>query len=213
MAQTHQPIRHLILGVLIIAAVALSLGIWVWHQQSEMTGGSMQGVDATVLPQARSISAFELIDQQGHAFTNQQLLGHWSLVFFGFTNCSMICPTTMAELNQTYQLLQKNHIDQPQVIMVSVDPERDSVAKMRDYVTAFNKNFIGLTGEKSVIEKLTRQMGVVYMKVESNNSIDHSGTVMLINPQGKLQAFFSMPHDAKKMAKDFVTIKQHVNVA
>lgn len=172
---------------------------------------------STIFNSPRSIQPFQLTDNQGKPFTEKSFEGHWTMVFFGFTHCAMICPTTMAELNKFYQILEKeNYTPLPTVMMISVDPDRDSVERMNDYVHSFNKAFIGATGDKQEIDKLSRQMGVMYMRVASKNKkdknyqIDHSAFIMLIDPNGKMHALFSSPHKAAEMASFYqeVTSKQ-----
>jgi protein SCO1/2 len=163
----------------------------------------------TILSPARAIEPFKLTDNHKKSFSNEQFAGQWSLLFFGFTRCTMICPTTMQMLSQLYQQLEKDHAQpMPNIILVSVDPENDTPADMNKYVTSFNPKFIGLTGKPDDIEKFARQMMVLYMKVKQNGveTIDHSGTILLINPEGKLYTIFSTPHDPKIIAKDYQII-------
>ncbi|MBT8119079.1 MAG: SCO family protein, partial [Gammaproteobacteria bacterium] len=109
----------------------------------------------------------------------------------------------------------------PDVVFVSVDPERDKVEMLADYVQYFDKDFIGVTGDKEMIKALTLQMSVVYMKVPVDNgtsvnsddsvyNVDHSSALLLVNPDGKLVAFLNPPHDAETILKDFQTVvNQH----
>jgi protein SCO1/2 len=163
----------------------------------------------TVLSPPRAIVPFELTDNKNKPFANQQFIGKWSFVFFGFTRCAMICPPTMTMLGKMYQELEKDKANpMPQVILVSVDPERDTPENMNNYVISFNPNFIGLTGSPAETEKLAKQMSVLYMKVtqQGTETIDHSGAILLINPEGKLHTVFSTPHDYKIIAKDYQMI-------
>src|SRR5690606_14818655 len=125
----------------------------------------------------------------------------------------------MAELNKMYQDLKKaGNKPLPTVALITIDPKRDTVKRMHDYVQSFNKNFVGVRGSAEQIKSLTSNLGVLYMKVaqdqktsvkQENYDIDHSGTVFLINPEGHLAALFSMPHRADNLAKDFVKIEKH----
>ncbi|MFU8797375.1 MAG: SCO family protein [Gammaproteobacteria bacterium] len=163
----------------------------------------------TVLTPPRFIQPFELIDQEDKPFTKKQLAGHWSFLFFGFTRCTMICPPTMSMLSQMYDYLEKDKTTPlPQVILVSVDPENDMPLDMQKFVTSFNPNFIGLTGIPENITHFASQLNILYMKVKQKGTetIDHSGTILLVNPKGELAAVFSMPHDPKIIAKDYQAI-------
>ena len=169
-------------------------------------------LNVTLLHNPRQVSDFNLTDNTGKAFTQESLRGHWTMMFFGFTRCPSICPTTMAELGKTYKKLFKDGVrTYPQVMMVSIDPEHDTLKLMNEYVTKFDSQFHGATGDKQQIAKMTKELGIVYMKVTDPNNkdkydINHSGTIMLFNPQGLLAGFFSMPHKADSIAQDFEII-------
>ena len=162
------------------------------------------------LPMPKEIADFQLTDNTGKAFNKDNLKGHWTMMFFGFTNCGMVCPTTMASLNSMYRTLQQQIPDKqlPNVVMVSVDPERDTQEKMNDYVTTFNKNFIGARAELPEITQLEKELHLVAVKMQAGTgknqyTINHSAEIMVFNPEGKLQAFMSYPHDAQQMVIDY----------
>lgn len=167
-------------------------------------------IDGTYLSQPVAIKDFTLTSTTGTSFTKDNLKNHWTFMFFGFTNCGMVCPTTMAELNKMYKQLQ-NELpkDQlPQVVMVSVDPDRDSIERMKGYVTAFNPNFIGARAEMPQIKSMEGELHLVAVKMQSGNdknqyTINHSAEIMVFNPQGELQAYLSYPHTGTTMAEDF----------
>ena len=132
------------------------------------------------------------------------------MLFFGFTNCGYVCPTTLTELNKMYQILQKELPEKslPQVVLVSVDPERDSVPRMHDYINAFNSKFIGIRADVSETERLENQLHIAAMKVPMEGKsdqymINHSAEILLINPEGKIQAYLSFPHKADRLAADY----------
>lgn len=165
--------------------------------------------NATVFLQPRVIAPFKLQDDTDKPFTNANLSERWSLLFFGFTHCAMICPTIMTELNKMYQLLEKDEVKGlPQVVFISVDPERDTVKRVHDYVRSFNPNFVGVTGDEKQIAALSKQMGAMYLKITNkddpkNYDIDHSAFIMLVDPKGQMYGIFSSPHEAQTMAKNF----------
>ena len=203
---------------LIVIVVGLCL-VYQKDQQVLMTPPDI--ASGIVLKQPRSLTNFSFTDSQGKTFTPQQLKGHWSLVFFGFTHCPMICPTTLAELNSVYQQLQQQKITQlPEVVMISIDPTRDTVARLRDYIQGFNPNFFAARGSLEQTQQLTQQLGIVFMRSQAKGAssqeynIDHSGTIVLLNPAGQVQAFFSQPHKAEQIVKDYqqvVSYYQHNN--
>lgn len=188
--------------LLVLLAVVLMIGgaaSYEFYRRSHTPTAS-----ATVFPEPRVLEAFTLIDTQGRPFTLQQLKQHWSLMFFGFTRCPSICPTTLSTLNQLYQqLAERRQQPIPQVIFISIDPAQDTLSRIKHYATGFNPAFIGLTGTSSQLASLTKALGVMYMTVKGDdgtNTIDHTGSLFLFNPQGQLTAIFSMPHDAKELA-------------
>lgn len=170
-------------------------------------------IDGTYFSQAIAIKNFKLSSTVKKTFTQKNLQGHWTFMFFGFTNCGMVCPTTMAELNKMYKTLQKEvkPSDIPQIVMVSVDPDRDSVQRMKEYVTAFNPHFIGARAEMPQIVSLEKELHLVAVKLKSGEgknqyTINHSAEIMIFNPQGQLQAMLSYPHKGIEMAADYQKI-------
>lgn len=207
-------------GLALVGVLALGLGVYTSHYTSggNQTVQTLQKslTSGTVFQQPRDIQAFELTNEANKAFTNKDLMGHWTLLFFGFTRCQDICPTTLAVFNKIYKVLETQKIVEPQYVMISVDPERDNPKQISQYVKGFNDAFKGATGDKAALEKLTKDMSVLYMKVANKGStdskdytIDHSGTIMLIGPDAKLYAIFPMPHDADSISKDYVNITTH----
>lgn len=168
-------------------------------------------IDGTILPAPRVIADFNMTATNGATFTKKDLEGHWSLMFFGFTNCAFVCPVTLAELNKMDLQLQKDLTPKqlPQVIMVSVDPDRDSIPRFASYLSQFNKSFIGLRGSMEQLNALAAQMNVTYSKILSSDgnpahyTITHSAEIMLLDPNGNLRAFFAYPHQADEMARDY----------
>ncbi len=216
--------RQILFVLIAVAVLALLFGMWSRHNLTDMPKKSAQPLtlnSGTLFPEPRILSPFKLTASDGQPFTNDSFKGHWSLVFFGFTNCPDLCPTTLSVLNQTYKSLQTAQQDpMPQVVFISVDPEQDTNQRITEYLSSFNRNFVGATGSEQQLDRLTKEMNVLYMKVAQPNtnanghdehmySIDHSGTILVINPQGQLYALFSMPHDAEKIAQDFRTITTH----
>ncbi len=196
--------------LLISTVITLSLAATTTQASSL----SQQVTTATVLPQPRTLNAFTLTDSTNQPFTNQNLSGHWTFLFFGFTQCGSICPTTMASLKQIYANLQADKQKLPQVVFISLDPERDTLPIIHQYVTGFDPSFQGATGSQKELTLLTQQLSVLYMKVKdpsptavaTDYQIDHSGALLLINPKGALAAVFSMPHDPSQIAKDYTKI-------
>jgi len=160
-----------------------------------------------------TLNPFELQDHNQNAFTNQSLGGHWSMVFFGYTYCPDICPLTMASLKQFHDLLERvgESVD-VRVVMISVDPERDTLPKMKDYVTYFNPGFIGATGEYAQVLSLTKQVNISfsYTRIDDENYlVNHNGEIMLFDPQGNNVGFFKAPYQPENMLDNFRRVKTY----
>lgn len=197
--------------VVLVAIVALSFGLFVSQYMFRPHTVDMTAFHGTWLDKPREVSQFDLQGTKG-AFTNASLEHHWTMMFFGFTTCPSICPTTMAELSKMIQLLQAQNVSPlPQVVLVSLDPKQDTLEKIKQYVTAFNPEFIGARSDnEAVVQSFAKEMGVAYARVNlpdnqsgQHYNIEHTGTVMLFNPQGKLTGFFTMPHHAESLVKDY----------
>ena len=148
------------------------------------------------LNQPQTVTHFEFIDNHGNLFTETKLKGHWSLLFFGFTSCAMICPLTMQTLNQTYGRLTTTK--RPQVIFISVDPEHDSLQRLNQFMHQFNPHFIALRGDMPAINTLQKQLHVTV----STTPMSHGTEIVLINPEAKIQAYFHYPISPKTLAAD-----------
>lgn len=197
--------------ILVLALVALSMGVFFGHAYEKKKTELPLVKASTLYNPPEIITPFHLVDTHGRVFTNTSLEGHWTLVFFGFTRCQMVCPVSMAALKQTYDILMKKEQNpMPQVVFVSVDPEHDTLPIIARYVTSFDPHFQGVTGTQAEIDKFAANLNVLYVKVKGANkaqdSIDHSGAVLLINPDGQLLATFSPPLDPHAIADDFQLI-------
>ncbi|WP_306168983.1 SCO family protein [Halomonas sp. MMSF_3323] len=133
--------------------------------------------------------AFELVDENGKDVNADQFLGKSTLLFFGFTHCPDVCPTTLARLDAATQRMDEAARDDIQVLFVSVDPRRDDAEKLREYTDAFGPQFIGLTGDKAALDELTRRYRVTYgygeEDSEGNYDVSHSSAVFAFNDQGE----------------------------
>lgn len=171
-------------------------------------------IDGVYLSTAKEINDFNLQDINGQPYTKKDLQGHWTMMFFGFTNCGMVCPLTMTALRNMYDNLQTVLApDQlPEIRMVTVDPERDSTARLKEYVTTFNPKFQGARAEMPEIAALEKHLHLVSVKMQAAGpdknqyTINHSAEIMVFNPEGKLQAFLAYPHTAEQMANDYQII-------
>lgn len=208
MALAKRNLRLTVVGL--CAFVGLIAGLFVslnWKTTKEIDLSQFEG---TILHSPREINTFSLTKTDGSLYSADHLKGQWTLMFFGFTSCGSICPVTMSELAKTYKLLlQENIKPLPQVVMVSLDPQRDSLDKLNAYVHAYHRDFYGARGSLKAVKKMAQDLGVLYEKsipslqLPENYNIQHSGTIMIFNPKGQLAGFFTMPHKAKSIVKDY----------
>jgi protein SCO1/2 len=192
----------------VVAIVAVASGILSarWLLQSGRDAQPAVST-ATLLSPPRPLPPLALVDQDNRPFGADQLRGGWTFVFFGFTSCPDVCPTTMNALAQTRKLLadlpERLH---PQVVMISVDPERDTPERLAAYVRAFDPAFVGATATKPAIDQLAQRMGVLVATRPldgDNYTVDHTSSVFLVGPDGALRALFSAPHTPKLIAEDY----------
>jgi protein SCO1/2 len=183
---------------------------WRMNQPVIMSKEQLQINGAIVLDKPRIFSDFELKDHRGEVFNLDRMKGIWTIVFFGFTHCPDICPTTLAMLNETYSKLKDSEKELLQVVMISLDPERDTVEKLAEYVPYFNPEFTGVTGNKHLIRRLTAELNVAYNQVPLSGddyTVDHSTQLILVNPMGHYHGFFKAPHTEITMRSTWRSIK------
>ena len=190
-------VRNTVIIILIFIVLVVWGFVWRINQPVIMSNEELRINGAVVLNTPRIFSDFELVDHRGEVFNQEHLQDVWTIVFFGFTHCPDICPTTLAILNDTYSKLKDRERERMQIVMISIDPERDTVEKLAEYVPYFNNEFIGVTGNKHLIKRLTAELNVAYNKVPLDSdgyTVDHSSQLVLINPKGHYHGFFKAPH-------------------
>jgi protein SCO1/2 len=200
----------LLLGIALLTGAAVA---WLMFHDRAPTPPEQAGLlSATLIPAPQPLAPFSLVDHGGARFTADTLRDSWSLLSFGYTHCPDICPTTLALLARITDRLQQQAAGiSLRVVFVSIDPARDTPQRLADYVPYFHPDFIGVTGDEAELQKLTRQFGVLYERVDDQGSalaylMDHSGSIILTNPAGRFRGVFSAPHDAEAMAADMLKI-------
>lgn len=190
---------------IVIGMIALVVFAFVnrMTKPSFMTDSQLQLNGAYVLPKPRVIKPFELVDHNGQAFGLEQLQGKWTMLFFGFTNCPDVCPATMSLLRQLKILMgDVAEADDLQIVMVSVDPARDTPLVLKPYVEYFDESFVGLTGKFLDLQAFAANLNAAFYKVPGggdNYQIDHTANVVLINPFGHYHGFYKPQLDHVKM--------------
>ena len=164
---------------------------------------------STVLTKPIKLDEFMLTADDDSVFSNQSLKDKWSLLFFGYTHCPDVCPLTLHQLAQANKELADKLESTPDIIMVSVDPDRDTSEILQKYVRSFGENVSGVTGNNEELDKLTSQLGIFYNanKHEGENySVNHSAAVILINKNAEFHAVFSAPHSIEHFVSDLPLI-------
>ena len=192
--------------MVILGIVATTAGIWSANIILDRQV-NLKELQATRFPVARELAPFTLVDHNNEVFNETTLRQRWSFLFFGYTHCPDVCPTTLSVLNSVAQRLQDVDAD-IRFVFISVDPERDTPEKLARFVSYFNKNFIGVTGTEQQIEQFTRELGIMHMRVAADENataylVDHTASVLLIDPDGRYHAVFSPPLSAGKISDDF----------
>jgi protein SCO1/2 len=189
------------IGIALIAGISAAL-IW---RNAAAPGELATG--AYIRPN-RALPDFSLIDTQGQPFGLAQLRGHWSMMFFGYTNCPDFCPTTLTTLAALEKRLRTSHAPvRPQVIFMSVDAARDTPQQLARYVPYFDPEFIGLTAaSQSAVEAVAAKLGVTVIitpKSDGTYTVDHSGAIFVLNPDGRLAAVLTGPFTVGDLESDF----------
>jgi len=202
---TTKPTGRIWLTVgLILLFIAIVLGSFIHRIQQPrvMTQTEMRANGLFLFETPRDPGAFALVDHRGEPFTAGRLEGGWTLLFFGFTHCPDICPTTMSFLADLHRQLESTEAADTRVVMVTVDPARDTPEALADYVPYFHPDFVGVTGEFLDILSFAQTFNAPFRKVTAEDGsyqVDHSANVILVNPRGDYHGFFRAPLDLAKV--------------
>jgi protein SCO1/2 len=188
-------LRRLIALIAMAAALALLAGCGVRKP-------AFNNVDITGADFARG---FELTGHDGRPRTLADFRGKVVTVFFGFTQCPDVCPTTLTEMAEVMKLL-GDKADRVQVLFVTVDPERDTAALLAEYVPAFDSRFLGLYGDADATARVAKEFKVFYQKVPGSTpgsySIDHSAGSFVFDAMGRVRLFVKHGQGADRLAQD-----------
>lgn len=197
--------------IVIVAILALCIGAttaWLIQQSQpvKLSAGMWFG------DQARALPEFELVNQEGQKFTRDDLKGKWHLVFFGYTHCPDICPTSLQTMADMVNAIDDADVSKAlRVMFVSVDPGRDTPELLKNYVEYFNPQFIGATGTEANLQLLTRSIGISYFLERENADqevyeVGHSASFVLLNPDTEFAGLFGAPHDSNAIAQDLIKL-------
>ncbi len=201
-------------GILILILAVAVVGAALWLRPGEEPQAVPPELMGVLRPQPKALAPFSLVDQHGQPFGLDGLKGKTSLLFFGFSHCPEICPTTLTTLAAVKRELAKTPgaIDDLQVILVTVDPERDTPEVLAEYIRNFDPAFIALTGDKPEIDSLGKQFGAGYVREEGEAAgeyvFSHTSSIFLVDPEARLIAAFPPPHEAATIAEQFRLIQR-----
>jgi protein SCO1/2 len=201
--------RTLPIWLIIVAALAAGAGLWLSQRYfSAPAAPALQ--NAVLYPVPRPIPEFHLDQVNGQPLDLAYWRGRWNVAYFGYTSCPDVCPTTLATFKQAWKdlgvLKEKVRFD-----FISVDPQRDQPEELAKYVAFFSPDFIAATGSDEELTKLTRALGIMYARTTDANGavqVDHSGSAVIIDPQGRLVGMFRPPFTAAQIAADVATLSR-----
>lgn len=194
-------------SILLVAALVLAALAGAWVARGTLGDAGRQASVPTLqygtaLPDPQPLPSFSLVTQDGAPIDENALRGEWHLMFFGFTHCPGVCPATLSLLGDVRKRLGTGA---PRVVLVSVDPERDTPAAMKGYLANFDPGHLGITGSPQAIDAFTAAMGVAHRRMPmagDDYMVDHTAVVFAIDRDGRRSAIFSPPLDAAHIASD-----------
>lgn len=194
---TRRNIRLTVAAALIFALVAMAGLMYKLSQPRILSDHELRGQRVYVLDPPRAVQSMALVDHRGLSFDAERLRGHWTLAFFGFTSCADICPTTLTTVAKMYRELKPGEQSDLQVLLITVDPARDTPDVLGAYATGFHPDFLGIAGELPRLRKLALewQSGFEPATDAADYQVEHSGNLVLINPAGELHAFLRPPFE------------------
>ena len=199
------------------AAILVVIGGLFWFGQANkdksLDAEQLNALGLVQFPFPRPLEDIELLDQEGDPFDGSQLTGKWTYAFFGYTNCPDICPVTMNFLESAEtrirQSLDTDQFAVFQGMFVSVDPSRDGVEEVREFVARYSDSFLGVTGTEEKIADFARQVGVGYARIPSASElmylVEHQGHIVIFDPQGDVFGYIKQPFDTVQLARLFNT--------
>ncbi len=149
-----------------------------------------------LLPRERVIPPLTLIDQDGKPFDTRSLQGRWHILFFGFTACPDICPTTLSDMRRLFGQLPSDTRERLQLVLITADPARDTPQQLKTYLDYYRAGFSGLTGEMEQLQQLSRALGLPFVpanETQGDYSVSHSGNLALVGPDGTLRGHIRAP--------------------
>jgi len=209
MDQTQRGILKTVIVIVIFIAIVIAMFVYKITSPRILTVKELVNNGAITFQEPEAVKNFSLLSHSKQTFTQDDLKDHWTVLFFGFTHCAGYCPATLALLDSFYGQLEDDIRDKTDVIMVTVDPSRDSSEVLAAYVPKFNPDFIGLTGEFLTIKLLANSLHVPLQKKAmqgENYHVQHGEQLILINPKGEFHGFFKAGFSLARLKTTYQSI-------
>ena len=199
-----------IVSCLAVMLIALSLYVNKMTTKVYLSNEQLKDLGLYLIEPARDLGSFNLIDSNEKEFLPQDFEGKWNVLFFGFTFCPDICPITMRMLSRIEKEIDKQELDKMRIFLVTVDPVRDNPNQLKIYLKNFSENFTGLTGGLDQIYNFATRVNAPFTPINNSKdpyyTIDHTGSIVLIDPNGNYAGFFRAPHNQDKIKKGLLEI-------
>jgi protein SCO1/2 len=198
--------------LMIIVGITAAVAGFIFSKQYFQKNQQLNFQSLLEYPEKKSFSGFNLQSHDNKNITINDFAGKWTLMFFGYTHCPDVCPTTLTELQKAFKLLKTNQ--KPEVLFISVDPERDTPDSLNQYTHFFNPDFKSATGDSANILAITSQVGVAFhigdhKKGDKSYPVDHTAAIFVVNPKKQLYGLFRTPHNAQKIAHDLTLLLEN----
>ena len=200
-----------IASCVVVMLVAVSLYVNKMTTKVHLSSEQLKDMGLYLIEPPRNLGSFNLMDSAGKEFLPKDFEGKWNMLFFGFTFCPDICPITMSMLSRIEKGLDIENQEKIRIFLVTVDPDRDSPDQLKVYLENFSENFIGLTGGLDQVYNFATRVNAPFSPISNSKdphyTVDHTGSIILINPEGNYAGFFRAPHnqdDVKKAILDIV---------
>ncbi|MGY0557142.1 SCO family protein [Lysobacter sp. A421] len=202
--------------IILVIAVAMGLGLWASQSYFSQSGSPSwpETRAVSLFDPPRTLPDFSLRQSDGTQLVPGELKGHWTLVFLGFTHCPDVCPLTLTQMAQAQQQWESiPDAIRPRVLFISVDPERDTPDRIGEYANAFHRDTLAATADIPALENFARSLSLVFAKVPPEDgapanqySVDHSATMAVLDPQGRMAGVLQPPFEPNAIAADMAAL-------
>lgn len=200
--------RLIAFGIIALLLTGIVVGLFFEREPTPLEFQPQMGV--SIISPPVTLPDVNLLDHEGNPFNTDRLKGRWSLLFFGYTHCPDVCPTTLTNLNQLSKQLENKGLN---YVFISLDPKRDTPERLKEYIHYFNPQFIGVSGNKAEIDRLAEAVGVIYEFEGDTGSerynVNHYAAILMVDPKGRLRAHILPPHPASKMVSVITKIREY----